>query len=87
MKSSSFDRLFGFSPTTTKRYVAFWGLKLGNSLLSYHDDQLEIYVAFWGLKLGNSLLSYHDDQLEMYVVFLEFIAGETIALLPQRRAT
>ena len=46
MKSSSFDRLFGFSPTTTKRYVAFWGLKLGNSLLSYHNEELRSFLGF-----------------------------------------
>ena len=29
MKSSSFDRLIGFSPTTTKSYVAFLAFKAG----------------------------------------------------------
>ena len=57
-----------------KNWTIFWilginGLKLGKSLLSYHDEELEIFVVFYRLKLGESLLSYHDEEFEIFVVF------------------
>ena len=56
------------------------------SLLSYHDEELEIFVVFQCLKLGKSLFSYHDEELENHCSPTTTKSLEIIALLPWRRA-